>query len=166
MTSITHRESKLWSQIQQYKSRVIPPEVIGMVPYFCNIREIRMRSAISVCLWSFMQRGCALQQCIVSYGREKAWKTYKVGKHTEFPCSKRDFNFFLKSGSLYFLYTDRSIERLHKGVSGWTLNFCSSFLLWISLSDGKRRILAEERWGKLGTYGCTAGGWLPSRTWS
>lgn len=32
---------KLWSQIQQYKSRVIPPEVIGMIPYFCNIREIR-----------------------------------------------------------------------------------------------------------------------------
>lgn len=56
MTSITHKESNYDLRYSGINPESFPPEVIGIILYFFNIREIGAESIISVCLWSFIQR--------------------------------------------------------------------------------------------------------------
>lgn len=55
MTSITHKESNYDFRYSGINPESFPPEVIGIILDFFNIREIRMQSIISVCLQSFIQ---------------------------------------------------------------------------------------------------------------
>jgi len=75
MTSITHEESNYDLRYSGINPESFPPEVIGIILYFCNIREVRAQSISSVCLSSFIQRGNALQQWVLVVEKNKVGKS-------------------------------------------------------------------------------------------
>lgn len=60
MTSITHKESNYDLRYGGINPESSPPEVIGIILYFFNIREIQTQSVISVCLQSSIPRPTVL----------------------------------------------------------------------------------------------------------